>query len=273
MSKRQQGSSRGNKSKSHQSLSIAEKSLFTKDLLDQVNKDSLTSGVSTSTSLPSWGSSSQLHQRRSSGLEDIDQDDHQQEDEDKSQRRTTKQKSHGKSGEQFSSVIKAPTATKMTTATLRNPFSRLTSLSSWANNTQEPEATNLWTWATSSRAISYEQRRQEDQKEAFSLARHQSDLQTRFSITFSDISAKDQQHHDWEQKSKKKADGHATIDAADGNGTSAEREKESAKNSWNSIKRTAAFDLTTRDCVALSALTVATLGVRFWRISWPDEVM
>lgn len=272
MSKRQQGSSRGNKSKSHQSPSIADKSLFTKDLLDQVNKDSLTSGVSTSTSLPSWASSSQLHQRRSSGLEDIDHDDHQQEDEDKGQRRTTKQKSHGKSSKQFSSVIKAPTATT-TTTTIRNPFSRLTSLSSWANNTQEQETTNLWTWATSSRAISYEQRRQEDQKEAFSLARHQLDLQTRFSITFSDISTKDQQHHDWEQKSKKKVDGHATIDAADGNGTSAEREKESAKNSWNSIKRTAAFDLTTRDCVALSALTVATLGVRFWRISWPDEVM
>lgn len=272
MSKRQQGSSRGNKSKSHQSPSIADKSLFTKDLLDQVNKDSLTSGVSTSTSLPSWASSSQLHQRRSSGLEDIDHDDHQQEDEDKGQRRTTKQKSHGKSSKQFSSVIKAPTATT-TTTTIRNPFSRLTSLSSWANNTQEQETTNLWTWATSSRAISYEQRRQEDQKEAFSLARHQLDLQTRFSITFSDISTKDQQHHDWEQKSKKKVDGHATIDAADGNGTSAEREKESAKNSWNSIKRTAAFDLTTRDCVALSALTVATLGVRFWRISWPDEVI
>src|SRR5690242_19750245 len=34
MNKRQQGSSRGNKSKSHQSPSIADKSLFTKDLLD-----------------------------------------------------------------------------------------------------------------------------------------------------------------------------------------------------------------------------------------------
>lgn len=46
-----------------------------------------------------------------------------------------------------------------------------------------------------------------------------------------------------------------------------------AKYSWDHAKMQQAFDLTGRDWVALSALTVATLGVRFWRISWPDEVV
>lgn len=273
MSRKQQGSSKGNKLNPHQSPSITDKSLFTKDLPDQVNKDSLNSGLSTSTSFPSSGSLSQLHQRRSGGLEDIDQDGHQQEDKDESRRRTTKQKYHGKPNKQFSSATTAPPATGMTTATIRNILSRLPSLSSWVNNTREQETSNVWSWATSSRVISYEQRRQEDQEDAFGLARHQLDLQTRFSITFSDSSTKDQQQQDRKQKSKKMADGHVTIDAADVNDASTEREKESTKTLWSSSKRTAAFDLTTQDYVALSALTVATLGARFWRISWPDEVM
>ncbi|KAF8934580.1 hypothetical protein BGZ47_010301 [Haplosporangium gracile] len=42
---------------------------------------------------------------------------------------------------------------------------------------------------------------------------------------------------------------------------------------WGSSKKAAAFDFKTQDWIALSALTVATLEVRFWRISWPDEVI
>ncbi|KAG9062066.1 hypothetical protein KI688_006788 [Linnemannia hyalina] len=279
MSKKLQGSTKVNKLKHHQSPSITDKSLFTKDLLDQNSKDSLTSVVSTSTSLPSSGSSSRLHQRRFGGLEDIDQDDHHQEDESRSHRRTTKPKSHERPNKQSSSATKAPgatataTATATTTTTIRNTLSRLTSLSSWINNTPEQEATNLWSWATSSRVICYERRQQEDQEDAFGLARHQLDLQTRFFINLIDISTKDQRQQDRRQTNKKMTDGHATIDANNVNGISTERDKESAKTLWNLSMRTAAFDLTTQDYVTLSVLTVATLGVRFWRISWPDEVI
>ncbi|KAG0289159.1 hypothetical protein BGZ97_006561, partial [Linnemannia gamsii] len=131
------------------------------------------------------------------------------------------------------------------------------------NESDQKETTDLWSWVTSSRAISQEQRRQEDQDEAFGLARHQLDLQARFSIALGDTRANDQQ-----QKSKKKADG-ANVDGR----TSMEREKQSAKTLWDSSKKAEAFDLNAQDWVAFTALTVATLGARLWRISWPDEVI
>jgi hypothetical protein len=269
MSKRQPGSSKRKKQKPQQQ-SITDKSLFINDPLPLLNQDddtegSLTSGVSTSTSmLPSQGSSSsQLHQRRTGtggGLEDIDRDDFH---ENESDRHTTKQKSHGKVNKQSptTSIRTPPTTT--TTVKTKDILSRVTLLSGWINNTREKETTDLWSWVTSSRAISQEQRRQEDQDEAFGLARHQLDLQARFSIALGDTRANDQQ-----QKSKKKADG-ANVDGR----TSMEREKQSAKTLWDSSKKAEAFDLNAQDWVAFTALTVATLGARLWRISWPDEVM
>ncbi|KAG0284985.1 hypothetical protein BGZ96_010707 [Linnemannia gamsii] len=273
MIKRQQGSSQRNKQKpkpKSSASSITDKSLF-KDPLAPLNqnddtKDSLTSGVSTSASLlPSSGpSSAQLHQRNR-GLEDIDQDDvhqYEKENEMRNQRRTTNQNPNGKSNKQSPATTITPAAS--TTTTIKETLSRMASLSNWVNNTREQEATDLWSWATSSRVISQEQRQQEDQDDAFGLARHQLDLQTQFAITLGETHAKEQQ-----QKGKEKnADGADAEDDA-----STEREKERAKTMWDSSRRAAAFDLNAQDWVVLSALTVATLGARFWRISWPDEVI
>lgn len=274
MIKRQQGSSQRKKQKPKQQSrvnNITDKSLFNDPLAPLNQNDDtegrLTSKISTSTSLlPSSGPSlAQLHQRRR-GLEDIDQDDvHQYENEDDegNQRRTTKQNSHGKSNKQSpTATARTPVATATTTT--KETLSRMTSLSSWLNNTREQEATDLWSWVTSSRAISQEQRQQEDQDDASGLVRHQLDLQTRFSITFGDTRTKDRQ-----QKSKEKKGDGANAD----DGASTEREKERAKTLWDSPKKAAAFDLNTQDWVTLSVLTVATLGARIWRISWPDEVM
>ncbi|KAG0219683.1 hypothetical protein BGX33_001449 [Mortierella sp. NVP41] len=68
-----------------------------------------------------------------------------------------------------------------------------------------------------------------------------------------------------------KVDGSVAVIASGSSST--ESKKQNARSLWHSSKRTAAFDLRARDWVALSALTVATLGVRFWGISWPDEVI
>jgi hypothetical protein len=52
-----------------------------------------------------------------------------------------------------------------------------------------------------------------------------------------------------------------------------EAEKKLALHSWDKVEAMQSFNLTSRDWIALSAITVATVGVRVWRISWPDEVV
>jgi len=52
-----------------------------------------------------------------------------------------------------------------------------------------------------------------------------------------------------------------------------EAEKKLVRHSWDMARSTQSSILTPRDWIALSAITVATIGVRFWRISWPDEVV
>ncbi|KAG0274180.1 hypothetical protein BGZ95_010036 [Linnemannia exigua] len=275
MSKRQQNSSKRSKHKAHQSVSITDKSLFTRDLLlDQEDNSNPAQGgftsTSTSTSHPLlYSSSSQLHQRKPARanaecLEDIDQDDNKVDegDEDhRGNRRTAQEKSNNHP--------LSTTRTSASTETARNDLSSLTSLSSWVNSTREQEAVDLWSWVTSSRTTSQDQRRQEDREDALGLARHQLNLQTRFSITFDSTGQPPGAEMDHKQKNDKKK----TVDEKDGGAGMPEREKQNAKSLRDSSKRTAAFDLKGHDWITLSALTVATLGVRLWRISWPDEVI
>ncbi|KAK3842625.1 MAG: Dolichyl-phosphate-mannose-protein mannosyltransferase-domain-containing protein [Linnemannia gamsii] len=265
MSKRQQNSSKRNKHKSHQSVSITDKSIFTRDLLlDQEDNNNPVQGVSSSTS----ASSSQLHQRKlaranAECLEDIDQDDNkddEEEEDDRNNRHIVKPKPKKHS----LSTIRTPAATEAA----RDVLSRPTSLALWMNTTREQEAVDLWSWVTSSRTISQEQRRQEDREDTLGLARHQMGLQTRLSITFDSTKQRPGAEMDQNQKNDKKK-----VDVKDGGAGMTEREKENAKTLWDSSKMATAFDLKRQDWVALSALTVATLGVRFWRISWPDEVI
>jgi hypothetical protein len=262
MSKRgQKSSSKQNKHTSHQSTSSADRSPFTKGLL--LDQEDNTSLQGTSSSLQSFRlSSSQAHQRKPvrvvDKLEDIDQTNNQNngddEEEDQSDRRANKQEPN-----KYPSSATRDAIT--TTSIAEKSLSRLTSSpsSSWVNNSREQEATDLWSWLTSSRTISQEQQQLEDREDTLGLARHQRDLQARFSITF-DKSTK-------QQKNTNKKD----VEKVDGTGI-IEREG-SVKSLWYPSTNTAAFDLKRQDWITLSALTIATLGVRFWRISWPDEVL
>ncbi|KAF9900552.1 hypothetical protein EC991_007188 [Linnemannia zychae] len=267
MSKRgQQNSSKRNKHKSQQSVSITDKSLFAKDLMldREDNSISLQSASSSSSTLHPSSGSSQLHQRKparaAERLEDIDQDDDNQDDDEEEESRGNRHTSKQTLNKKSTSVANASVNTSITaTSTARNAFSKLTSLSSWVSNSREQEATGLWSWLTSSRTISQAQQRQEDRDDALRLARHQLDLQTRFSITFNSNSR--------EQKSTSKKKKTEEADNA------TEREKEAMKSLWDSSKKVEAFNLKRQDWVALFALTIVTLGVRFWRISWPDEVV
>ncbi|KAF9087290.1 hypothetical protein BGX23_008226 [Mortierella sp. AD031] len=183
-------------------------------------------------------------------------------------------------------LITTTTTTTTTTATTtpRGALLKLISLSSWVSNAREPETNDLWSRITSSRSVSQERLRQEDFEVAVGLAKHRLNLLTRFSITGSRNDQWQQQQTQQQQthlvpvtaagvdlKQEMKIDGSVAVIASGSSST--ESKKQNARSLWHSSKRTAAFDLRARDWVALSALTVATLGVRFWRISWPDEVI
>lgn len=129
---------------------------------------------------------------------------------------------------------------------------------SWTPTARETSATSLWAWLTASRAISGLQFEHESKEEWVRKAAHDQKL--------AELLGEPLGEHERLLKKNKSKSKNTDDDEED-------LKKKNAIYSWDQAKMQQAFDLTSRDWVALSALTVATLGVRLWRISWPDEVV
>ncbi|KAF9313914.1 hypothetical protein BG003_004696 [Podila horticola] len=129
---------------------------------------------------------------------------------------------------------------------------------SWTPTARETSATSLWAWLTASRAVSGLQFEHESKEEWVRKAAHDQKL--------AELLGEPLGEHERLLKKNKSKSKNTDDDEED-------LKKKNAIYSWDQAKMQQAFDLTSRDWVALSALTVATLGVRLWRISWPDEVV
>ncbi|KAF9334318.1 hypothetical protein BG006_002345 [Podila minutissima] len=131
--------------------------------------------------------------------------------------------------------------------------------SSWTPAARETSdfTTSLWVWLTASRAVSELQLEHESKGERARKAVRGQKQAALLGVA----SLGEQEPLLTKNKNK------------DTGGDKKDLEKKNAKYSWDRAKMPQAPDLTGRDWAALSALTVATLGVRLWRISWPDEVV
>ncbi|KAG0017068.1 hypothetical protein BGZ81_010925 [Podila clonocystis] len=119
-------------------------------------------------------------------------------------------------------------------------------------------ATSFWAWLTASRAISALQLEHESKAERAQKVVHD---RKQAELVGAPLGEQEPLLKKHKNKSKDTSDDENDL------------EKKNAKYSWDHAKMQQAFDLTGRDWAALSVLTVATLGVRLWRISWPDEVV
>lgn len=179
-------------------------------------------------------------QLRARGLEDLDHSD----DED-----TPLNNKYGKT------AMKSLTKTQLK-ATKEASMSASSSWTPAARETSD-STTSLWVWLTASRAVSELQLEHESKGERARKAVHGQKQAALLGVA----SLGEQEPLLTKNKNK------------DTGGDEKDLEKKNAKYSWDRAKMQQAFDLTGRDWTALSALTVATLGVRLWRISWPDEVV
>ncbi|KAF9111397.1 hypothetical protein BGX27_004973 [Mortierella sp. AM989] len=137
--------------------------------------------------------------------------------------------------------------------------------SGWILTAPERHEPGLWAWLTSSRVVSDEQRWLEEMEERINWAKHErkvrkllGDTSRRDDCDFDDSGIGSRcelrsSHLKDKVNSKTKSD--EFMDVA------------------NNLVSSAPISMTSHDWVALSVLTVTTLGVRFWRISWPDEVV
>ncbi|KAF9178649.1 hypothetical protein BGZ50_007585 [Haplosporangium sp. Z 11] len=121
--------------------------------------------------------------------------------------------------------------------------------------TNEHDGIDLWSWLTVTRVISEEQRNQELREERRQFVLHQ-----RYLKSIGYHSAGD------------KNDGGANDERGDRDDSFLDREL-NKQTAVDAVKMANAFDMTDRDWIVLSLLTLVTLGVRLWRISWPDEVV
>lgn len=107
---------------------------------------------------------------------------------------------------------------------------------------------SFWNWLTASRVASSLQLLQEQRDERYNYMEH------RKRYASSKLSGGKQQ----EER---------------GQSEDAESEKKLAKHTWDMAKVYRAYDLTGKDWVVLSALTILSLSVRMWHIDSPDQVM
>ncbi|KAF9433540.1 hypothetical protein BGZ76_009309 [Entomortierella beljakovae] len=122
----------------------------------------------------------------------------------------------------------------------------------WIITTPERDQGGLWSWITSSRVVSEEQRQFEEREERIEWEKHQETLKKLLGESFQEDSFKQSSFYLREK-----------LGVA-----SNERNKAIEK-----YQLPSPTSMTFRDWVVLSVLSVATIGVRFWRISWPDEVV
>ncbi|KAF9416299.1 hypothetical protein BGZ94_010248 [Podila epigama] len=205
---------------------------------------------------------------RKEGLEDLDHSDHSDNEHTPlTTAKTSKQEQQQRLQKKKATPNKSNTTSTTTTSTTTTTTSTTTSVTATATlkslllteretALQTTAPTSVWSWLSSSRTVSDVQLEYEAREEKSEKADHERRLVSTLGLALPQVPQKPTAQQ-----------GGVHLDDDD------DLEKKQAKYSWDHAKMLEAFDLTRRDWIALSTLTVATLGVRLWRISWPDEVV
>ncbi|KAF9577282.1 hypothetical protein BGW38_007620, partial [Lunasporangiospora selenospora] len=128
----------------------------------------------------------------------------------------------------------------------------------WLFRPRELDRADLWSWLTSSRTLSLAQFNRELAEER---------------VQWDWLFWRRQQILDPDQAGPEPHRNLAEAAAAAKILDRTEAEKKTAKLFWEAAEEAKAFDMTSRDQFALATLTLISLCVRFWKISWPDELL
>ncbi|KAF9359210.1 Protein O-mannosyl-transferase 1 [Mortierella sp. AD094] len=143
-------------------------------------------------------------------------------------------------------------------------------IGSWIQTNSDQDGPNIWSWITSHRTGSDLQKQHDTDKEQPQLETYNRKMKPSLG---QDASKEDLSGIDNGDDNAGKGKGTEAPLTRAQNDDATETEKKSAQSAWEQSQLSQAFDLTERDAVALMIITVVAMGVRFWRISWPDEVV
>ncbi|KAF9433901.1 Protein O-mannosyl-transferase 1 [Entomortierella beljakovae] len=124
---------------------------------------------------------------------------------------------------------------------------------------QVQDGSDMWSWITSHRTVSDFQMQTEMDEDHLRIR--------------SKIKGKDQRTN--KSSSKEDLSGiedNEAISSREENDSTMETEKMIARDDWAQTQKRQSFSLTSRDAKVLATITVLAIGIRFWRISLPDEV-